>query len=69
MQVELAQARAEQSAELDRQRATVLGDLAEQKAALEAEVARLEQLEQDLRDRMRSYLTQQLAQIEPTTPR
>jgi len=47
----------------------VLGDLAEQQAALEAEVARLQQVEQDLRDRMRSYLTEQLAQIELTTPR
>jgi len=66
---ELEQTRAEQNAELERHRTTVLGDLAEQQGALEAEVARLEQLEQDHRDRMRSYLTQQLAQIEPTTPR
>jgi hypothetical protein len=36
-------------------------------AALEAEVARLEQVEQEHRERMRSYLTQQLAQIEPPT--
>lgn len=66
---ELEQTRAEQNAELDRQRTTVLGELAEQQAALEAEVARLQQLEQDHRDRMRGYLTQQLAQIEPTSPR
>jgi hypothetical protein len=45
----------------------VLSEVAERQAALEAEVARLQQLEQDHRDRMRNYLTQQLAQIEPPT--
>jgi uncharacterized protein (DUF3084 family) len=44
----------------------VLADLAERQAALEAEVARLEHLEREYRDRMRSYLTEQLAQIEST---
>jgi len=48
--------------------ARVLGELAERQAAHEAEVARLEQLERDHRDRMRSYLTEQLAQIEPKPP-
>ena len=43
----------------------MLGDLAERQAALEAEVARLQQLDQDHRSRIRSYLTQQFAQIEP----
>jgi len=62
---ELEQTRAARSAELDRHRTTVLGDLTERQAALEAEVARLQQLGQDHRNRMRSYLTQQLAQIEP----
>jgi cell division septum initiation protein DivIVA len=61
---ELEQTRAEQNAELDRHRTTVLADLAKRQAALEAEVARLQQLEQEYRNRMRSYLTQQLAQIE-----
>jgi len=63
---ELEQTRAQQTAELDRHRTTVLSELAERQAALEAELARLQQLEQDHRNRMRSYLTQQLAQIEPT---
>jgi hypothetical protein len=62
---ELEETRAEQNAELERQRTTVLADLAERQAALKAEVARLEQLEQEHRNRMRKYLTQQLAQIEP----
>jgi cell division septum initiation protein DivIVA len=69
---ELEQTRAAHNVELDRHRRTVLGDLAEQQAAVEAEVARLQQLERDHRDRMRGYLTQQLEQleeIEPTTPR
>jgi hypothetical protein len=61
---ELEQGRAEQNAELDRHRATVLADLAERRAALEAEVARLGLLEQQYRDRMRSYLNGQLALIE-----
>jgi hypothetical protein len=34
----------------------------------ETEVARLQQLEQEQRNRMRSYLTEQLAQIEPNPP-
>jgi len=42
----------------------VLADLAERRAALEAEVARLGLLEQQYRDRMRSYLNGQLALIE-----
>ncbi len=64
----LDRARAEQRAELDRERTTMLGDLVEQRVALEAEVARLRRLERDHRDRMREYLTEQLAQIESNTP-
>ena len=63
---ELEKTRTEQSDELDRHRATVLAQLVERQAALGAEVARLEQLVQDSRGRMRSFLTEQLAQIEST---
>jgi cell division septum initiation protein DivIVA len=57
------QLRVSASAEADR----VLAAARAEQAALETEVARLQQLEQDHRDRMRSYLTEQLAQIEGTT--
>jgi DivIVA domain-containing protein len=64
---ELEQRRVQETADLERQRTTVLSEVTERKAALEAEVSRLQQLEQDHRDRMRSYLNQQLEQLEPTT--
>jgi len=67
VRAELEKAQAERNAEFDRQRTTVLADLAdlaERQAALEAEVARLQELEHANRDQMRNYLTQQLAQIE-----
>ena len=54
------------STELDRHRTGVPSEVAERVAALETEVTRLKQVDHDHRDRMRSYLTQQLAQIEPT---
>lgn len=65
VRAELDQTRAEHDTELDRHRTTVLGDLSERQAALEAEIARLRQLEEDHRNRMRTYLAEQLAQIEP----
>ena len=61
---ELEKARREQTDELDRHRATVLSEVAERRAVLEAEVARLEQLERDHRDRMRTYHAEQLAQLD-----
>ncbi len=64
---ELEQRRAQETADLDRHRTTVMSEVTERKAALEAEVGRLQQLEQDHRDRMRSYLNQQLEQLEPAT--
>jgi len=59
----LEEKRAEQVAELNQHRTAVLSEVAGRKAALEAEVARLEQLENEFRTRMRSYLTEQLAQL------
>jgi cell division septum initiation protein DivIVA len=64
VRAELEQTRVEQNQELERHRATVLADLAERQGVLEAEVARLAQLEEDNRTRMRTYLTEQLAKIE-----
>jgi cell division septum initiation protein DivIVA len=66
VRAELERMRREHNDELDRHGATVLADLAERRAALEAEVARLEQLGQQSRARMRGYLTEQLAQLEST---
>ena len=64
---DLEQRRVQETADLDRHRTTVMTEVTERKAALEAEVSRLQQLEQDHRDRMRSYLNQQLEQLEPAT--
>jgi hypothetical protein len=64
---ELERSRTDQIEELNRHRTTVLSELRARQSALETEVRRLAQLEADHRDRMRNYLTQQLAQIEPTT--
>ena len=66
VQAELEQTRAVQTAELEQYRTTVLSKLAERTNSLEAEVARLEQLEKEHRNRMRDYLTQQLAQLDAT---
>lgn len=63
---ELEHRRNEQTTELERQRTTALSEMAERQTALEGEIARLQQVEQDSRDRMRSFLTNQLAQIDPT---
>jgi len=52
-------------AEVSRHRTTVLSEVKARQTALESEVRRLEQLDADHRDRMRSYLTQQLEQLEP----
>jgi cell division septum initiation protein DivIVA len=54
-----------ESAELERHRESVLSALAQQQTDLEAEVFRLQQLEQDYRGRMRTHLTQVLEQLEP----
>ena len=44
----------------------MLSEVGERQAALEAEVARLKELEREHRDLMRSYLTEQLAQLDAT---
>jgi hypothetical protein len=63
---ELEKTRTEQNDELDRHRTTVLAQLAERQDALEAEVARLERLEQEIRARTRRFLTEQLAKVDST---
>ena len=67
MHAELEKSRTDQIAELNRHRTTVLSEVKARQTALETEVRRLEQLDADHRDRMRSYLTQQLEQLEPPT--
>ena len=63
---ELEGSRNEQTAELERQRTTALSEMVERQTALEGEISRLQQVEQDCRERMRTFLTSQLAQIDPT---
>ena len=53
-------------AEAEEHRTTVLSELTERQAALEAEIARLERVGSDHRAAMRTYFTEQLEHLEPT---
>lgn len=61
---ELARGREQQAAELDQHRTTVLAEVTDRKAALEAKVELLRQLESEHRNRLRRHLTEQLAQLD-----
>lgn len=63
----LADQQAEQAAELDHQRTTAMGEIADRRAALEGQLFTLRQLESDHRERMRRHFTEQLALLEDTT--
>lgn len=52
------------TAELDRHRQTVLAEVAERKATLESTVEGLQRLEAESRDRLRTFFTEQLDQLE-----
>lgn len=52
------------SAELDAHRQRVLAEVAGRKSTLESEVEGLRQLENESRDRLRAFFTEQLAQLE-----
>jgi cell division septum initiation protein DivIVA len=61
---ELARTRQQQEAELRDYRTSVLDEVAERKSRLQAQIERLETLERDNRTKLRSYFTEQLAQLE-----
>jgi DivIVA domain-containing protein len=61
---ELAEHEREQLAELARHRNEVLTEVASTKAATEAEIERLRQLECEQREHMQRYLTEQLALVQ-----
>lgn len=63
---ELARSRAEQVADLDRARDSALTGLAEERAALEAQVDTLRQMERDHRSQLRLHLTEQLSMLDAT---
>jgi len=65
---ELVRHKKEQAAELDRERVTTLTGLADEKAALEASIARLRQVQSDHRSQMRQHLTEQLSLLDATLP-
>jgi len=65
---ELARAKDEQAAALDCERATALAGLADEKAALEAQIATLRQMEIDHRGQMRHHLTEQLSLLDTNLP-
>jgi DivIVA domain-containing protein len=64
---ELARNRQQQESELHAYRTSVLDEVAERKNRLEAQIERLEVLERDNRDQLRSYFTEQLAQLEDSS--
>jgi cell division septum initiation protein DivIVA len=65
---ELARTKAEQATALDSERATALAGLADEKAALEAQIATLRQMESDHRSQMRHHLTEQLSLLDTNLP-
>jgi vacuolar-type H+-ATPase subunit H len=65
---ELARTKEEQAAELDRERVTALAGLSDEKAALEAQIATLRQMDSDHRSQMRHHLTEQLSLLDATLP-
>lgn len=65
---DLARTRDEQTAELDHERSTALAGLADEKAALEAQIARLRQLDSDYHSQMRRQLTEQLSLLDTIRP-
>jgi chaperonin cofactor prefoldin len=68
MAEELSRTRAEQLAEIERERESVLGRLEDEKASLEARIATLSEMEAEQRDRLRGLLTEQLAQLDAERP-
>ena len=64
VRAELEHTKIAQEAELDEHRTTVLAQLAERQASLEAEVVRLESLEQEIRARTLGFVTEQLEQLD-----
>ena len=64
---ELERTKAEQVEELEHVRRTTLAGLAEEKAALEDQIATLRRLDSDYRTQMRQRLTEQLSQLDAVT--
>jgi cell division septum initiation protein DivIVA len=64
----LARTKADQIAELDRERDTALTGISAEKVALEAQVATLRQLQSDHRSLMRQHLTEQLSLLDAAVP-
>ncbi len=65
---ELARSKEEQAAELNRERVTAMTALSEEKAAIEAQIAMLHQMESDHRSQMRHHFTEQLALLDAPLP-
>jgi vacuolar-type H+-ATPase subunit H len=65
---ELTRTKDEQTATLEQERATTLAGLAEEKTALEAQIATLGQLRSDHRSQMRQHLNEQLSLLDAAAP-
>ena len=64
MAAELSRTRAEQLGEVESERATAMALLADEKADLEAKIARLRDIEAEQRSQMRHLLTEQLSLLD-----
>jgi cell division septum initiation protein DivIVA len=64
----LARTKQEQTAELERERVTTLGDLNEKKAAIESQITQLREMESLHRDQLRRALTEQLTRLDSSLP-
>jgi cell division septum initiation protein DivIVA len=65
---DLANSKREQTDALERQRATALDGLAEEKSALEERIATLQQMQRDHRSQLRDHLQRQLALLDAAVP-
>jgi hypothetical protein len=65
---ELTRNKQQQAAQLEEERTTALAELADQKAALEAQIATLRQLQTDHRTQLRDHLREQLSLLDAAVP-
>ena len=65
---ELARTKEQQTAQLEQERTTALSGLADEKAALEAQIATLRQIQSDHRSQLRDHLNEQLSLLAAAVP-
>lgn len=68
VEAELVRNKEQQTADLERERATALTGLADEKAALEQRIAALRQMQTDHRRQLRDHLEEQLSRLDAVAP-